>query len=68
VEGVDAAALDGASRRHEGLRGNLAAEHALAVLVRAHTSEDVDLDGLDVEELDEEVEGVAHLPILTAWR
>jgi hypothetical protein len=65
---MHAAALHGAARGHEGLGRHLPTEDALAALVGAHPSEDVDLDGLDVEELDEEVEGVAHLPILTAWR
>ena len=35
-------------------------KHPLALLVGAHAPEDVDLDGLEVEQLDEEVEGVAH--------
>ena len=62
MQGVHAAALDGAPRRHEGLGRDLAAEHALAALVGAHAPEDVDLDGLDVEQLDEEVQRVAHHP------
>jgi hypothetical protein len=66
VQRVDPSSLDGPSRRHERLGGHLAPEDALAVLVGAHPPEDVDLDGLDVEKLDEEVEGVAHHPILTA--
>jgi hypothetical protein len=65
---MHAPALDGAPGRHERLGGDLAAEDALAVLVGAHTPEDVDLDGFDVEELDEEVQSIAHLPILTVLR
>ncbi len=64
MERVHPAALDGAPRRHEGLRRHLAPEDPLAVLVGAHAAEDVHLDGLDVEQLDEEVQGVAHLHIL----
>ena len=56
--------LDGASRRHQGLGRHLAAEDPLAVLVGAHAPEDVDLDGLEVEEVDQEVQGFAHGTIL----
>ena len=64
VQRVHAAPLDGAPRRHERLGRHLAPEHPLAVLVGAHAAEDVDLDGLDVEQLDEEVQRVAHHHIL----
>jgi hypothetical protein len=64
VQGMNAAPLDGASRRHESLRRHLAAEDALTVLVGAYTPEDVHLDGLDVEQLDEKVQRVAHHHIL----
>ena len=63
VQRVDVAALDGPARRHQRLGGHLASEHPLPVLVGADPTEDVDLDGLDIEELDEEIEGVAHDPI-----
>ena len=42
--------VDGPGRRHQGLPGHLAAEDPLAVLVGELPSEDVDLDGLEVEE------------------
>ncbi len=48
--------VDGARRSYEGLTGDLAAEHALAILVGAATAEDVDLDRLDVEQRDEVVQ------------
>src|SRR5665213_3368570 len=65
---MDPAPFDGPSRCHQGLGRDLAPEDTLTVLVGAHAPEDVDLDGLDIEELDQEVEGVAHLSILTAPR
>jgi hypothetical protein len=43
---------DGAGGRHERLPCDLAPEDPLAVLVGTEPPEDVDLDGLDVEELD----------------
>ncbi len=45
------AGLDGAGRRHQRLAGHLAAEDALAVLVRGQPPEEVDLDRLEVEQL-----------------
>ena len=48
--------VDRARRRDEGLTGNLAAEHALAVLVGGTTAEEVHLDRLEVEEVDQVVE------------
>ncbi len=64
MQRVHAAALHRATRRHQGLGRDLAAEDALAALVGAHTPEDVHLDGLDVEQFDEEVQRVAHRHIL----
>ena len=59
MQRVDAAVgVDRAGRGHEGLPGDLAAEDALAVLVGRHAAEDVDLDRLEVEQLDEGVDGV----------
>ena len=58
--------LDGPARGHQRLGRHLAAEHPLAVLVGAHPPEDVDLDGLEVEEVDQKIEGIAHRSILPA--
>ncbi len=41
--------LDGPSRGHQGLAGDLPAEDALAILTGAHAAEDVDFDRLEVE-------------------
>ena len=49
--------VDGAGGGDEGLAGHLAAEHPLALLVGADAPEDVDLDGLEVEQRDEVVDG-----------
>ncbi len=64
VEGMDPADFDRAAGGHQGLGGDLAAEHPLPVLVGADASEDVDFDGLEIEQVDEEIECVAHRPIL----
>ena len=57
--------IDGPGGGDERLTGNLAAEHPLAILVGADASEDVDLDGLEVEERDELVDlGLGHQPSL----
>jgi hypothetical protein len=59
VQRVDVAAVvDRPGRGHEGLPRHLAAEDALAVLVGRHAPEDVHLDRLEVEQLDEGVDGV----------
>jgi hypothetical protein len=50
--------LDRPRRRHEGLARHLPTEHALAVLVRRETPEDVDLDGLEVEQAAQGVDGL----------
>src|SRR5690242_2917576 len=42
--------VDGPPGGHEGLARDLPPEHALALLVGAHATEDVDLDGLEIEE------------------
>ena len=60
VQRVDPAVLDGASRRHQCLPGHLPAEHTLALLVGLDAPEDVDLNGLEVKQIDEEVQGRAH--------
>jgi putative flippase GtrA len=53
---------------HQGLAGYLAAEHPLSRLVGLEPAEDVDLDGLEVEQTDQEVEGLAHLVMLAGRR
>ena len=60
VQRVDASALDGPARGHQRLRGDLPAEHPLAVLVGADAPEDVDLDRFEIEEFHEKVERFAH--------
>ena len=55
--------LDGAPRGHERLCGDLAAEDALALLVRLDAPEDVDLNGLEIKQIDEELQGRAHSPM-----
>ena len=58
VQRVDQAArlVDRAGRGDQRLPGHLAAEHPLAVLVGRAAAEDVDLDGLEVEQRHEIVE------------
>ena len=51
-------ALDGAPRRHQGLAGHLAAEHPGPVVLPAHAPEEVDLQGLEVEQGDELLQDV----------
>jgi hypothetical protein len=54
--------VDGARRRDECLAGDLATEDPLSLLVGVHPTEDVDLDGFEVEEIDERVDVVlGHL-------
>ena len=60
VQRVDPAVLDRAPGRHQRLPGHLAAEHPLALLVGLDAPEDVDLNGFEVEQVDEEVQGRAH--------
>ena len=64
VQRVHLAVLDGSPCRHQRLARHLATEDALALLVGLDAAEDVDLDWLEVEQVDEEVEGFAHPPIL----
>jgi putative flippase GtrA len=73
VQRVDATVVvDGASRGHQRLSRHLASEHPLALLVGALPSEDVDFDGLEVEEFHECVKGGGHLLIVARhhydWR
>ena len=48
------------ARRDQRLARDLAAEHALAVLVGAHAAEQVDLELLELEQVDEIVERAPH--------
>ena len=57
--------VDRAGGGDEGLAGHLPAEHALAVLVGRDATEDVDLDGLEVEQGHEVVE-CTHPAILAS--
>ena len=68
VQRVHLAVFDGAPGGHERLAGHLAAEDALAVLVGLDATEDVDLDRLEVQQVDEEVQGRAHAPMFAARR
>ena len=60
VQRVHPPVLDRAPRRHQRLPGHLTAEDPLALLVGLGAPEDVDLNGLEVEQIDEEVQGCAH--------
>ena len=64
--------VDRARRGDQRLTGDLAAEHSLTALVGRPAAEDVDLDGFEVEQLDEIVEGghvvILAQPIGTNWR
>ena len=69
---LPARVFDRAGRGDQRLTGDLAAEHALAALVGRAAAEDVDLDRLEVEQLDEIVEGghpvILAQPIRMRWR
>ncbi len=62
------AVFDGAPGSHERLAGHLAAEDALAVLVGLDATEDIDLNGLEVQQVDEKVQVRAHAPMFAARR
>ena len=64
VQRMDPPVLDGAARRDQGLGGHLAPEDPLALLVGLRAPEDVHLNGLEVEQVDEELEGRAHRPMI----
>ena len=57
MQRVHPAVLDRAPRRHERLPGHLAAEDPLALLVGLDAPEDVDLNGFEVKQVDEELQG-----------
>ena len=54
---LPARVVDRAGGGDQRLAGDLAAEHPLAVLVGRAAAEEVDLDGFEIEQLDEVVEG-----------
>ena len=64
VQGVHAADLDGATRRHQGLGRDLAAEGALALLFGVASAKGVDLDTFEIEQIDKERKGFGHVPLL----
>ena len=59
-----AVVVDRAGRGDQCLARHLAAEDALAALVGRHAAEDVDLDGLEIEKVDEVIDVVLHGDIL----
>ena len=63
VQGVHHSAIDGAARGDQRLTRHLPAEHALAILLRTAAAEDVHLELLEVEDLDEPIDGVRHAPL-----
>ena len=52
------AVIDGPRGRHQRLSGDLSAEDALTVLLGRSSAEDVDLDGLEIQQGDEVVQSV----------
>jgi hypothetical protein len=60
VQGVNPPLVDGSPGRAQGLGGHLAAEGALALLGRIAPPVDVDLDRLEVEEVEEVLQGYGH--------
>jgi hypothetical protein len=49
---VDGADLDGATRGHQGLGGDLAPKGALTLLYRVLPAKSIDLDSFEVEQFD----------------
>ena len=68
MQRVHLSVLDRAAGGHERLSGHLAAEHPLALLVGLGAPEDVDLNGLEVQQGDEELQGRAHRPMFAGCR
>ena len=68
VQRMHAPVLDRATRRHQRLSRHLPAEHALTLLVGLGTPEDVDLNGFEIKQIDEELQGRAHPPMFAARR
>ena len=59
--------VDGPGGSDECLPGDLAAEDSLPVFVRVYAPEDVDLDGFEVEKIDERVDlGLVHVSMMAS--
>lgn len=54
------ACVDGAARGHERLAQHLPAKHTLPAVLRTATAKQVDLEVLEVEQIEQVVEGLAH--------
>ncbi len=65
---MHAPVLDRPTRRHERLPRHLPPEHALTLLVGLGAPEDVDLNGFEIKQIDEELQGRAHPPMFAARR
>src|SRR5262249_22024349 len=63
VQGVHHSAIDGAARGDQRLTRHLPTEGALPIPLPAATAEDVHLELLEVEDLDEAIDGVWHAPL-----
>ena len=63
---VDLARADRPPGRHERLGRHLATEDPLNLLDRLDPPEEVDLDRLEIEQVDQLVEGFAHRDMLAA--
>ena len=68
VQRMHPAVLDRAPGGHERLARHLAAEDALALLVGLDAPEDVDLNGFEVKQVDEELQGRAHAHMFAGRR
>ncbi len=55
---------DGATRRHQSLRGHLAAEDPQAILRRADATVEIHVQGFQIEQVEEGVEGGGHASIM----
>ena len=68
VQRMHPSVLHRAPGGHQRLPGHLAAEDALALLVGLDAPEDVDLNGFEVKQVDEELQGRAHAPMFAGRR
>ena len=68
VQRMHPSVLDRLPGRHERLPRHLPAEHALTLFVGLDTPEDVDLNGFEIKQIDEEVQGRAHPPMFAGRR
>ena len=64
VQRVGAPSLDRTSRRHQSLGRNLAPERALALLFGIRPSKDVVVNWLNIQQTNEEFQGIGHGPLL----